>query len=77
MVEAWIEQGREYGALLGDEEPDTGDLFPLEQARVERGRILGALPGSWIEAEGWSWAWYPVDHPGRGVTTAVTWSADR
>lgn len=74
MVEAYRE---EHGQADPDDGPEDDELFPVSKSRVERGRMLGALPGSWIEYEGWSWAWYPDDREPRGTTLAVVWSTDR
>lgn len=78
MVDAYVEEHflcpDDYDAPT-DYDAELAELFPLNKARVEQGRMLGALPNSAAAAEGWSWAWYP--DTGRGTTTAVVWSDNR
>jgi hypothetical protein len=58
-------------ADLGDTDlMEVRDSFPLDGARVERGRCTVQAYGS-----EYSWVWYPLADGvrGPGVTTAVVW----
>lgn len=63
--------------LITDQDIDRDELTEQEYAgllptgRPIWCRILGRLPGSLAEAEGWAWEYRHVSGPGRGVFQAV------
>lgn len=70
MVDAWIEV---YGLIELDSEEDAAELFPIDRASVQRGRVVPCDCGDC------SWTWHPVREgaTGRGITTAVVWLETR
>lgn len=70
-----------YGYAADDPEfvLDHGDAFPVDAAKVQRGRVVPVAPDSWQRDEGFAWLWLPLpaDRAGRGVTTAVVWQVTR
>jgi hypothetical protein len=70
------------GAVDEEVEHDAeyvASMFPVEQAKVQRGRIVPVGPESAQRDEGYLWLWLtlPDDAKGPGITSAVVWQETR
>lgn len=65
-----VELDQSRAAYVAEERAATAELFPPEDARVERGRMVNHPYDG-----GPGWIWQKATKAGRGATTAVVWDA--